>query len=102
MILFFLACAAQADELIVDEPPAQIVELNDTEIPEHPEDPAKEQMMVDMLSIELFLTDKKNFELYCQEINWEQPSIKIYKKELVSQLPANCIAKIPPPSEEEE
>ena len=76
MILFFLACAAQADELIADEPPAEIVELNDTEMPEHPEDPAKEQMMVDMLSIELFLTDKKNFELYCQGIEWEQPSIK--------------------------
>ena len=101
MILFFLACAAQADELIADEPPVEIIELNDTEIPEHPEDPAKEQMMVDMLSIELFLTDKKNFELYCQGIKWEQPSIKIYKKELVSQLPANCIAKIPPPPEEE-
>ena len=100
MILFFIACAAQADEMIADEPPAEIIELNDTEIPEHPEDPSKEQMMVDMLSIELFLTDKKNFELYCQEINWEQPSIKIYKKELVSQLPANCIAKIPPPEEE--
>jgi len=55
-----------------------------------------------MLSIELFLIDKKNFELYCQEIKWEQPSIKIYKKELVSQLPANCIAKIPPPPEEKE
>lgn len=101
MILFFLACAAQADELMADEPPSQIIELNDTEIPEHPEDPAKEQMMVDMLSIELFLTDKKNFQLYCQGIEWEQPSIKIYKKELVSQLPANCIAKIPPPPEEE-
>ena len=32
MILFFLACAAQADEMIADEPPAEIVELNDTEI----------------------------------------------------------------------
>ena len=102
MILFFLACAAQADELIVDEPPAQILELNDTEIPEHPEDPAKEQMMVDMLSIELFLTDKKNFKLYCQEIKWEQPSIKIYKKELVSQLPAECAAKVPAPEPTEE
>jgi hypothetical protein len=102
MILFFLACAAQADELIADEPPVEIVELNDTEMPEHPEDPAKEQMMVDMLSIELFLTDKKNFELYCKGIKWEQPSIKIYKKELVSQLPVECQAKIPPPPEEEE
>ena len=102
MILFFLACAAQADELIADEPPTQIIELNDTEIPEHPEDPVKEQMMIDMLSIELFLTDKKNFELYCQQIKWELPSIKIYKKELVSQLPAECAAKVPAPEPTEE
>jgi len=102
MILFFLACAAQADEMIAYEPPAEIVELKDTEIPEHPEDPAKEQMMVDMLSIELFLTDKKNFELYCQGIKWEQPSIKIYKKELVSQLPAKCQARVPDPEPTEE
>lgn len=103
MILFFLACVAQADEMIADEPPSEIIELNDTEMPEHPEDPAKEQIMIDMLSIELFLTDKKNFELYCQGIKWEQPSIKIYKKELVSQLPANCVAKVPAldPTEEE-
>ena len=55
-----------------------------------------------MLSIELFLTDKKNHELYCGDIEWEQPPMKIYKKELVSQLPAECQAKIPEPEPEEE
>jgi hypothetical protein len=54
------------------------------------------------LSIELYLTDKKNYKLYCQEIKWEQPPIKIYKKELVSQLPAKCQAKIPEPEPTEE
>jgi hypothetical protein len=34
-------------------------------------------------------------------MEWEQPPIKIYKKELVSQLPAECQAKIPEPKPEE-
>ena len=101
MILFLLACAAQADELALEEP-TEIVEINNTDIPQHPEDRSKEQIMIDMLSIELFLTDKKNFKLYCGDMKWEQPSIKIYKKELVSQLPANCQAKIPEPEPIEE
>ena len=101
MILFLFACAAQADELALEEP-TEIVEINNTGIPQHPEDRSKEQIMIDMLSIELYLTDKKNYKLYCQEIKWEQPSIKIYKKELVSQLPIKCQIKIPPPEPTEE
>ena len=101
MIFLLLACAAQADELALEEP-TEIIETNNTDIPQHPEDRSKEQIMIDMLSIELFLTDKKNLKLYCGDIEWEQPPMKIYKKELVSQLPAECQAKIPPPPEEEE
>ena len=101
MILFLFACAAQADELALEEP-TEIVETNNTDIPQHPEDRSKEQIMIDMLSIELFLTDKKNFKLYCGDMEWEQPPMKIYKKELVSQLPAECQAKIPEPEPEEE
>ena len=101
MILFLFACAAQADELALEEP-TEIVQTNNTDIPQHPEDRSKEQIMIDMLSIELFLTDKKNFKLYCGDMEWEQPPMKIYKKELVSQLPAECQAKIPEPEPEEE
>ena len=101
MILFLLACAAQADELALEEP-TETVQIDNTDIPQHPEDRSKEQIMVDMLSIELFLTDKKNFKLYCGDMEWEQPPMKIYKKELVSQLPAECQAKIPEPEPEEE
>jgi hypothetical protein len=100
MILFLFACAAQADELALEEP-TEIVQVDNTDIPQHPEDRSKEQIMIDMLSIELFLTDKKNFKLYCSGMEWEQPPIKIYKKELVSQLPAECQAKIPEPKPEE-
>ena len=101
MILFLFACAAQADELALEEP-TETVQIDNTDIPQHPEDRSKEQIMIDMLSIELFLTDKKNFKLYCSGMEWEQPAIKIYKKELVSQLPAECQAKIPEPKPEEE
>ena len=101
MILFFLACAAQADETYVEEEPAQILELIADPTVSNSGDPAAEQLMRDMMAMELFLMDKKNYKLYCEKIKWEQPSIKIYKKELVSQLPAECQAKIPPPPEEE-
>jgi hypothetical protein len=101
MILFLLACGIQADELALEES-TEVVQIENTDIPQHPEDRSKEQIMVDMLSIELYLTDKKNYKLYCQEIKWEQPPIKIYKKELVSQLPAKCQAKIPEPEPTEE
>tara|TARA_B100000900_G_scaffold374580_1_gene355978 strand:+ start:781 stop:1092 length:312 start_codon:yes stop_codon:yes gene_type:complete len=101
MILFLLACSAQADELALEEP-TEIIETNNTDIPQHPEDRSKEQIMIDMLSIELFLTDKKNFKLYCGDMEWEQPSIKIYKKQLVSQLPAKCQARVPAPEPTEE
>ena len=102
MILFFLACAAQADETYVEEEPAQILELIADPTVSNSGDPAAEQLMRDMMAMELFLMDKKNHKLYCEKIKWEQPSIKIYKKELVSQLPTECQAKIPPPPEEEE
>ena len=101
MILFLLACGIQADELALEEP-TETVQIDNTDIPQHPEDRSKEQIMIDMLSIELFLTDKKNFKLYCGDMEWEQPPMKIYKKELVSQLPAECQAKIPEPEPEEE
>jgi len=101
MILFLLACGIQADELALEES-TEVVQIENTDIPQHPEDRSKEQIMIDMLSIELYLTDKKNFKLYCGDMKWEQPSIKIYKKELVSQLPPECQAKIPPPKPEEE
>ena len=101
MILFLFACAAQADELALEDP-TEIAQTDNTDIPQHPEDRSKEQIMIDMLSIELFLTDKKNFKLYCNGMEWEQPPIKIYKKELVSQLPVKCQEKIPEPEPEEE
>ena len=48
-MISFAACAAQADELALEEP-TEIVETDNTDIPQHPEDRSKEQIMIDMLS----------------------------------------------------
>jgi hypothetical protein len=44
----------------------------------------------DMEALEIFLQDQEDHKNYCPKIEWEQPSIEVYKKELKSQLPANC------------
>ncbi len=43
-----------------------------------------------MAALELFLKDQEDYRQHCPDIKWTQPDIKIYKKELVSQLPAGC------------
>ena len=44
----------------------------------------------DMKALELYLQDEKDHKEHCPKIKWEQPNIKIYKKELKSQLPNGC------------
>lgn len=44
----------------------------------------------DMHALELFLQDKKDHKEYCPNTRWTQPDIKVYKKELKSQLPSGC------------
>jgi len=44
----------------------------------------------DMKALELFLQDEEDHKKHCPKIKWEQPDIKVYKKELKSQLPKNC------------
>lgn len=102
MILLLLACAAQADELIVDEPPAEIIEIAEKPAISTSGDPMTEQLMVDMKSMELFLLDKTQYQEHCAGIKWEQPTIDVYKEKLVSQLPEECKAKVPAPEPIEE
>ena len=99
MILFFLACVAQADEpapietleeVVIEAPPAP------TEMPKS-SDPMTEQLMTDMISLELYLMDKTQYKEFCVEIEWEQPAIEIYKESMISHLPEECKAKIPVP-----
>ena len=49
-----------------------------------------DQLVRDMKALELFLKDQEDHELYCPRLSWEQPSIKIYKEKLESQLPESC------------
>lgn len=43
-----------------------------------------------MAALEIYLKDQEEHKALCPEIKWVQPDIKIYKKNLVSQLPAGC------------
>jgi hypothetical protein len=49
-----------------------------------------DELKRDMKALELFLQDKKDYEEYCPKLDWEQPSIEIYKSTLKSQLPEEC------------
>ena len=44
----------------------------------------------DMKALEIFLQDQDDHGKYCPKLEWEQPDISIYKKELKSQLPEGC------------
>ena len=101
MILFFLACAAQADEPAPIETPEEVIV--ETEPPPAPpempksSDPITEKLMTDMVSLELYLMDKTQYKEFCVEIEWQQPAIEIYKESMISHLPEECKAKIPVP-----
>ena len=47
----------------------------------------------DMQALEIFLLDQESHKNECPEIEWEQPDIEVYKKELKSQLPEDCKEK---------
>jgi len=61
-----------------------------TQVSESTEDMAK-----DMTALELFLSDKVNYEKHCRDISWDQPEIETYKEKLKSQLPEACQNRIP-------
>ena len=52
--------------------------------------PECDDLKKDMKALEIFLQDKADHKEYCPKLNWEQPDISIYKKELKSQLPEGC------------
>jgi len=47
----------------------------------------------DMLCLELYLQDRKDHKEFCPEIEWEQPSMEVYKKDPRSHLPEDCKEK---------
>ena len=50
-----------------------------------------EDLKKDILGLEFYIRDKKNYKTHCSHIKWEQPSIKIYKKDPKSYLPDGCV-----------
>ena len=47
----------------------------------------------DVLGLEFFLQDKKNYKSNCPETIWEQPKLDEYKKDPKSYLPKECKAE---------
>ena len=52
--------------------------------------PECDELKRDMIALELFLKDKEDKKENCPNLEWEQPDISVYKKELKSQLPEEC------------
>ena len=49
-----------------------------------------DELKRDMKALEIFLQDEEDYRNFCPTLDWEQPDIEVYKKELKSQLPENC------------
>jgi len=49
-----------------------------------------EDLKRSMLGLEFYLRDKKEYKELCPYLEWEQPSLEIYKKEPKSYLPKAC------------
>ena len=47
----------------------------------------------DVLGLEFYLQDKKDYKTYCPYTKWEQPKLEEYKKEPKSYLPKDCKAE---------
>ena len=43
-----------------------------------------------MKALELFLQDQEDHKEHCPKIEWEQPTIEVYREKLKSQLPEEC------------
>ena len=52
--------------------------------------PECDELKRDMIALELFLQDISDKKEFCPKLDWEQPDIDVYKKELKSQLPEGC------------
>jgi hypothetical protein len=46
----------------------------------------------DARALELYLKDKKDHENYCPQLEWDQPPLDEYKRDLRSHLPDGCVS----------
>ena len=49
-----------------------------------------ENLKNDVLGLEFFLKDKKDYKKHCPSTKWDQPELEEYKKEPKSYLPDKC------------
>ena len=89
-LLLLLATAASSEP--VDDPvsePASSEESKPCDEVEETQEGVKE-IKKEMLGLEFFLRDKKEYKENCPSIEWEQPKLKKYIKEPKSYLPKKC------------
>tara|TARA_R110000824_G_scaffold88189_4_gene216909 strand:+ start:4867 stop:5073 length:207 start_codon:yes stop_codon:yes gene_type:complete len=53
-------------------------------------EPVCDDLKKNMVALEIFLQDQEDHANECPKLKWNQPDIEVYKKKLVSQLPAEC------------
>ena len=89
-LLFLLATAASSEP--VDDPvgdPTSPEESRPCDEVEETQEGVKD-LKREMLGLEFFLRDKKEYKENCSSIEWEQPKLKKYIKEPKSYLPKKC------------
>ena len=90
-VLFSVTLAGDAERLPTGDPAPQ-EELPPSEEVEECQK-GVEGLKNDVLGLEFYLQDKKDYKTYCPYIKWEQPKIEKYKKEPKSYLPKECKAE---------
>jgi len=75
-----------------DSPVSDSVNAEEQPPPEEPTDceKASKDLKNDIVGLEMYLQDKKDYKLYCPRLKWEQPKLAEYKKDPKSHLPEKC------------
>ena len=89
-IFFFLLLAASPVEDTAGSPSQE--DAQEDSASDKCKDKA-EALKNDMMGLEFFLQDKKDYKTYCPYEKWDQPALLTYKKEPKSYLPKSCKAE---------
>lgn len=49
-----------------------------------------EDLVRNVKALEIYLQDQEDHKEYCPKLEWDQPDIEVYKKNLKSYLPEKC------------
>jgi len=86
-IFFFLLLAASPVEDTAGSSPQE--DTQEDSASDKCKDKA-ESLKNDMMGLEFFLEDKKDYKTHCSYKSWKQPALPVYKKEPKSYLPKDC------------